>query len=53
MMKPAATALPETSVYDAARLMAENAIECLIVVEGKKVLGLVSRTDLLQEFARY
>ena len=51
VMKPAKTALPETSVYDAARLMVDDAIECLIVVEGKKVLGLVSRTDLLRELA--
>lgn len=52
VMKPAKTALPETSVYDAARLMVEDAIECLIVVEGNKVLGLVSRTDLLRALAR-
>jgi CBS domain-containing protein len=52
VMKPATTALPETSIYDAARLMVEDAIECLIVVEGKKVLGLVSRTDLLRALAR-
>jgi CBS domain-containing protein len=52
VMKPATVALPETSIYEAARIMVEGAIECLIVMEGQKLLGIVSRTDLLRELAR-
>jgi CBS-domain-containing membrane protein len=52
VMRPAATALPETSIYQAARMMIEGAIECLIVIEGSKLAGIVSRTDLLRELAR-
>ena len=52
VMRPAATAFPETSIYQAARMMIEGAIECLIVMEGSKLAGIVSRTDLLRELAR-
>ena len=31
--------------------MVEGAIECLIVTEGKTILGMVSRTDLLRHLA--
>ena len=33
--------------------MVEGAIECFIVTEGKKLLGIVSRTDLLRNLARH
>ena len=32
--------------------MVERALECLIIVEGNKLFGLVSRTDLLRELAK-
>ena len=52
VMRPAATAFLETSIYQAARMMIEGAIECLIVMEGNQFAGIVSRTDLLMELAR-
>jgi CBS domain-containing protein len=52
VMKPAETAPPETSIYEAARRMVEAAVKCLIVVENKEILGIVSRTDLLRALAR-
>ena len=52
VMRPAATAFLETSIYQAARMMIEGPIECLIVMEGSKLAGIVSRTDLLRELAR-
>ena len=52
VMKAARTAPAETTVYDAARLMVENAIDCLIVTENNEISGLVTRTDLLRTLAR-
>jgi CBS domain-containing protein len=52
VMKPATTALPDASIYDAARRIVENSIECLIVTEGRKVLGLVTRIELLRLLSR-
>jgi CBS domain-containing protein len=31
--------------------MVENGIECLCVMDGEKLLGLVTRTDLLRQLA--
>jgi signal-transduction protein with cAMP-binding, CBS, and nucleotidyltransferase domain len=42
----------EASIYDAARRIVENSIECLIVTEGRKVLGLVTRIELLRLLSR-
>jgi CBS domain-containing protein len=52
VMKPANMLPAETSVFTAARLMVERDIGCLLVVEEGKLVGLVSRTDLLRELAR-
>ena len=52
VMKPATTVSRDTSIYQAARIMVESAIECLMVMERKNLLGIVSRTDLLRELAR-
>ena len=51
-MKPPTTITPETSIYDAAEVMVEKGLECLLVVEGENLVGLVSRTDLLRQLAR-
>jgi CBS domain-containing protein len=45
------TASPETPVIDLARLMAEKRVHRMIVIEGEKVVGLVSAMDLLQVIA--
>ena len=52
IMKPAITISPETPIRDAAKSMVENGIEALLVLGGDKLLGLVTRTDLLRELAR-
>lgn len=39
------TVSPMTSVYDAIRLMAEKHIGALVVVEGEKVVGIVTERD--------
>jgi CBS domain-containing protein len=52
VMKPAITATPDTLIHEAAQIMVERGVECLLVLEGEKLVGLVSRTDLLQELAK-
>jgi CBS domain-containing protein len=52
VMKPATTISPEVSVRRAAEIMVEHGVECLLVMGDEKLLGLVSRTDLLRELAK-
>lgn len=52
VMKPATTVTSNTSIYDAAQLMVERGIECLMVLKNEKIVGLVTRTDLLRELAK-
>ena len=51
VMKPATTISPDTSIHEGARTMVEHENECLRV-DGEKLVGLVSRTDLLRELAK-
>jgi len=51
-MKAAITVARETSIYDAASMMVDRGIECLLVVDGDKLLGVVTRSDLLRELAK-
>ncbi len=51
-MKAAITVARGTSIYDAASLMVDRGIECLLVVEGDKLVGVVTRSDLLRELAK-
>jgi CBS domain-containing protein len=39
---------PDASIDEAARLMAEKKIGCLPVVEGDRLLGMVTETDVLR-----
>lgn len=39
---------PEASVQEAARLMLENKIGCLPVLDGAQLVGIVTETDMLQ-----
>lgn len=43
---------PQTDLYDAARLMAATGVRSAPVVEGDRVLGVLSRSDLLRALAR-
>lgn len=52
IMKPAITIDPDTPIRAAAETMVERGIEALLVVGGEKLLGLVTRTDLLRELAK-
>ncbi len=51
MSKPPVTIDPDASVEEAARIMAEQKIGCLPVVDGGALVGLVTETDLLRYFA--
>lgn len=52
VMKPATKIGSYFSIQDAAEIMVEQGIECLLVVDEGKVIGLVTRTDLLRELAK-
>jgi CBS domain-containing protein len=51
VMKAATTISADTPIYAAAEIMVERGIECLLVLDGGKLVGLVTRTDLLRELA--
>jgi acetoin utilization protein AcuB len=48
MARDVATATPETTVRQAANLLRGRTIGCLPVMEGSKLLGIVTVTDLLE-----
>lgn len=52
VMKPPTTVTSETLISEAAELMVERGLECLMVLKNGKIVGLVTRTDLLRELAR-
>jgi CBS domain-containing protein len=48
MSDPPITIAPHASVKEAARLMMEKKIGCLPVLEGSKLVGIVTETDMLK-----
>jgi CBS domain-containing membrane protein len=48
MTTPVMTIAPHASVQEAARLMMEKKIGCLPVLEGPKLAGIVTETDMLK-----
>jgi CBS domain-containing protein len=52
MTGPAITISPERSVSDAAALMLEERVSRLPVLEGGRLVGIVTRHDLVRAFAR-
>ncbi|WP_440408271.1 CBS domain-containing protein [Neorhizobium petrolearium] len=52
MSSPAITAEPGTPIAAAAELMAENNIKRLPVVEDGKLVGIVTRSDIMSAFVR-
>jgi len=49
VMKPATTVLASMTLDQTARLMVHKDIDCVLVVEGNRLVGVVTRTDLLRE----
>jgi CBS domain-containing protein len=52
MTSPAITAAPEATVAEAARLMSEHGVNRLPVVEEGRLVGIVTRADLVRAFTR-
>jgi CBS domain-containing protein len=52
MTSPAVTITPRRSVADAAELMLEVGIDRLPVVDGRDLVGIVTRADLVRAFTR-
>jgi CBS domain-containing protein len=48
MSDPAITIAPHAAVQEAARLMMEKKIGCLLVLEGAQLVGIVTETDMLK-----
>src|SRR5215468_4275323 len=48
MSEPVITIAPHASVQEAARIMIEKKIGCLPVLEGPKLVGIVTETDMLK-----
>jgi len=52
MKTPAIWTQPNTSVVNASQLMIKNNIGALPIIEGEKVVGIITRTDLLNTIPR-
>jgi CBS domain-containing protein len=52
VMKAPVTVTFDASIYDAAQTLVDQSIECLLVLKEQKLVGLVTRTDLLRELAK-
>jgi CBS domain-containing protein len=46
------TVSPETTTLEALRLMCDHDVDCLLVVEGGRLVGLVAERDLLHAATR-
>lgn len=51
IVKPATTIHCDAPVEEAALMMVEKEVDCLLVLEGEKLVGVATRTDLLREMA--
>lgn len=52
MSQPVITIGPSAPLEEAARLMKERKIGCLPVVEGNRLVGIITETDILETFVR-
>jgi acetoin utilization protein AcuB len=50
MVKDVATVTEDTPVEDAARLMADRNVGCLVVMKGKALVGMVNQSDIFRAF---
>ena len=48
MKSEVVTTTPETNLGEAARLMLEKKIGCLVVVEGAKIVGILTESDFVR-----
>jgi predicted transcriptional regulator len=51
MSKDVVTAAPEDTVFTAIKRMSESGISCVIVLEGEKVVGILTEKDVLRAVA--
>jgi CBS domain-containing protein len=40
---------PETSIFEAGKMMVDKGVGVIVVLEGKKVMGMVSERDIVQK----
>jgi CBS domain-containing protein len=52
MVKQVVTVSPEMELKDAVALMVDRKIGCLPVVQDKKLLGIVTETDILMQYCK-
>ena len=50
MVKEVITVEPDTEIQEAGRIMLEKKIGCLPVVQGERLVGMVTETDILRCF---
>ncbi len=50
MKKKVASVVPETPLHFAAEIMVKNKYGCLVVVNGSKVLGIITEADFVKAF---
>ncbi len=46
------TITPDSTLSDAANLMLSNKVGCLPVVDGERLVGMISEADFVKQFAR-
>ncbi|MGE5303938.1 MAG: CBS domain-containing protein [Alphaproteobacteria bacterium] len=51
IVKPATTISCDAPIEEAALMMVEKEIDCLFVLDGERLVGVATRTDLLREMA--
>ena len=51
MSKDVVTTDSQTSVREAARIMADNSVSCIVIAEGDDIAGIVTESDILFTFA--
>jgi CBS domain-containing protein len=52
MMPKVVTVSPETALCEATKIMVEQKIGCLPVVEGDRLVGLITETDILCQYLK-
>ncbi len=52
MVQGVVTVTPETKLCDAVKLMMDKKIGCLPVVEGDRLVGLITETDIMLQFLK-